>query len=70
MSVFILKFNIAHSIHHYAYLHHLSFSLGISNTHLNLESINSSGFSSHSTSFLLTTIVCTMNLCLLFSFGS
>uniref|UniRef100_A0A803Y341 Uncharacterized protein n=1 Tax=Meleagris gallopavo TaxID=9103 RepID=A0A803Y341_MELGA len=56
----------------------LSFSLGISNTHLNLESINSSGFTdlkkkyqtSNSIPFLLTTIVCTINLCLLFSFGS
>uniref|UniRef100_A0A8D2P464 Uncharacterized protein n=1 Tax=Zosterops lateralis melanops TaxID=1220523 RepID=A0A8D2P464_ZOSLA len=46
----------------------LSFSLGISNTHLNLESINSSGFPFYST--LLTTVVCTINLCLLFSFGS
>ncbi|KAJ1068274.1 hypothetical protein K5549_020730, partial [Capra hircus] len=56
----------------------LSFSLGISNTHLNLESINSSDFCSI---FLLTTasmsemfggakMVCTINLCLLFSLGS
>uniref|UniRef100_A0A8V5G1D6 Uncharacterized protein n=1 Tax=Melopsittacus undulatus TaxID=13146 RepID=A0A8V5G1D6_MELUD len=43
----------------------LSFSLGISNTHLNLESINSSVIL-----LLLTTVVCTINLCLLFSFGS
>uniref|UniRef100_A0A803T2E4 Uncharacterized protein n=1 Tax=Anolis carolinensis TaxID=28377 RepID=A0A803T2E4_ANOCA len=42
----------------------LSFSLGISNTHLNLESIKSSGFAS------FHYIVCTINLCLLFSFGS
>uniref|UniRef100_A0A663EU65 Uncharacterized protein n=1 Tax=Aquila chrysaetos chrysaetos TaxID=223781 RepID=A0A663EU65_AQUCH len=50
----------------------LSFSLGISNTHLNLESINSSGFGKKNPTipFLLTTVVCTINLCLLFSFGS
>uniref|UniRef100_A0A8D2ND75 Uncharacterized protein n=1 Tax=Zonotrichia albicollis TaxID=44394 RepID=A0A8D2ND75_ZONAL len=50
----------------------LSFSLGISNTHLNLESINSSGkkYISLFAPILLTTVVCTINLCLLFSFGS
>uniref|UniRef100_A0A8C0U2U8 Uncharacterized protein n=1 Tax=Cyanistes caeruleus TaxID=156563 RepID=A0A8C0U2U8_CYACU len=58
----------------YSLLTSLSFSLGISNTHLNLESINSSGFkksyNNHFSPFLLTTVVCTINLCLLFSFGS
>uniref|UniRef100_A0A8U8AZA8 Uncharacterized protein n=1 Tax=Geospiza parvula TaxID=87175 RepID=A0A8U8AZA8_GEOPR len=56
----------------YSLLTSLSFSLGISNTHLNLESINSSGtkYNSHFTPILLTTVVCTINLCLLFSFGS
>uniref|UniRef100_A0A7N5JZG8 Uncharacterized protein n=1 Tax=Ailuropoda melanoleuca TaxID=9646 RepID=A0A7N5JZG8_AILME len=53
----------------------LSFSLGISNTHLNLESINSSDFASFHTAsisvmFVGAKIVCTINLCLLFSFGS
>uniref|UniRef100_A0A8C9Q8N4 Uncharacterized protein n=1 Tax=Spermophilus dauricus TaxID=99837 RepID=A0A8C9Q8N4_SPEDA len=53
----------------------LSFSLGISKTHLNLESINSSGFASFHTASISevfggTKIVCTMNLCLLFSLGS
>uniref|UniRef100_A0A8C9JLL2 Uncharacterized protein n=1 Tax=Panthera tigris altaica TaxID=74533 RepID=A0A8C9JLL2_PANTA len=46
----------------------LSFSLGISNTHLNLESINSSA--SISEVFGGAKIVCTINLCLLFSLGS
>uniref|UniRef100_A0A8C6ETY2 Uncharacterized protein n=1 Tax=Marmota marmota marmota TaxID=9994 RepID=A0A8C6ETY2_MARMA len=53
----------------------LSFSLGISKTHLNLESINSSGFASFHTASISEVfggakIVCTMNLCLLFSLGS
>uniref|UniRef100_A0A3B3U1M7 Uncharacterized protein n=1 Tax=Poecilia latipinna TaxID=48699 RepID=A0A3B3U1M7_9TELE len=43
----------------------LSFSRGISNVHLNFESISSSGLASfHSR------MDCTMNLCLLFSLGS
>uniref|UniRef100_A0A3Q1FCX0 Uncharacterized protein n=1 Tax=Acanthochromis polyacanthus TaxID=80966 RepID=A0A3Q1FCX0_9TELE len=43
----------------------LSFSRGISNEHLNFESISSSGFASFHSS-----MDCTMNLCLLFSLGS
>uniref|UniRef100_A0A3Q3GVV3 Uncharacterized protein n=1 Tax=Kryptolebias marmoratus TaxID=37003 RepID=A0A3Q3GVV3_KRYMA len=52
----------------------LSFSEGISKTHLSLESMSSSGFSltneSMSETFGGAKIVCTMNLCLLFSLGS
>uniref|UniRef100_A0A5F9D7C3 Uncharacterized protein n=1 Tax=Oryctolagus cuniculus TaxID=9986 RepID=A0A5F9D7C3_RABIT len=53
----------------------LSFSLGVLNTHLNLESINSSGFASFHTASISEVfdgakMVCTINLCLLFSFGS
>uniref|UniRef100_A0A8D0HLV5 Uncharacterized protein n=1 Tax=Sphenodon punctatus TaxID=8508 RepID=A0A8D0HLV5_SPHPU len=52
----------------------LSFLLGISNTHLSLGSIRSSGFASFHTAcisemFGVAKIVCTINLCLLFSFG-
>uniref|UniRef100_A0A3Q4HM96 Uncharacterized protein n=3 Tax=Pseudocrenilabrinae TaxID=318546 RepID=A0A3Q4HM96_NEOBR len=46
----------------------------ISKTHLSLESMRSSGFSltndSMSVTFGGAKIVCTMNLCLLFSLGS
>uniref|UniRef100_A0A5F8GY73 Uncharacterized protein n=1 Tax=Monodelphis domestica TaxID=13616 RepID=A0A5F8GY73_MONDO len=53
----------------------LSFSVGISSIHLNLESIGSLGFASFHTAsisevFVGAKIVCTINLCLLFSFGS
>uniref|UniRef100_A0A3B4EJJ4 Uncharacterized protein n=1 Tax=Pygocentrus nattereri TaxID=42514 RepID=A0A3B4EJJ4_PYGNA len=54
----------------------LSFSEGSSKTHLSLESIRSSGFASfhynRRKSVMLggAKMVCTMNLCLLFSFGS
>uniref|UniRef100_A0A4X2K544 Uncharacterized protein n=1 Tax=Vombatus ursinus TaxID=29139 RepID=A0A4X2K544_VOMUR len=49
--------------------------MGISNTHLNLESISSSGFASFHTASISKVfdgakIMCTINLCLLFSFGS
>uniref|UniRef100_A0A8C5WS07 Uncharacterized protein n=1 Tax=Laticauda laticaudata TaxID=8630 RepID=A0A8C5WS07_LATLA len=46
----------------------LSFSLGISNTHLNLEYLRTTA--SISVMFVGAKIVCTINLCLLFSFGS
>uniref|UniRef100_A0A3Q2V6P9 Uncharacterized protein n=1 Tax=Haplochromis burtoni TaxID=8153 RepID=A0A3Q2V6P9_HAPBU len=56
----------------------LSFSDGSSKTHLSLESMRSSGFASFhsltndsmSVTFGGAKIVCTMNLCLLFSLGS
>uniref|UniRef100_A0A3P8UDC2 Uncharacterized protein n=1 Tax=Amphiprion percula TaxID=161767 RepID=A0A3P8UDC2_AMPPE len=60
----------------------LSFSEGSSKTHLSLESMRSSGFASFhcnlksltnesmSETFGGAKIVCTMNLCLLFSLGS
>uniref|UniRef100_A0A3B1IX59 Uncharacterized protein n=1 Tax=Astyanax mexicanus TaxID=7994 RepID=A0A3B1IX59_ASTMX len=53
----------------------LSFSEGNSKTHLSLESIRSSGFkmltiASKSAALGGAKMVCTMNLCLLFSFGS
>uniref|UniRef100_A0A4W4HK61 Uncharacterized protein n=1 Tax=Electrophorus electricus TaxID=8005 RepID=A0A4W4HK61_ELEEL len=50
----------------------LSFSEGSSKTHLSLESIRSSGFASFHCDVILcgAKMVCTMNLCLLFSFGS
>uniref|UniRef100_A0A8C6DHU3 Uncharacterized protein n=1 Tax=Moschus moschiferus TaxID=68415 RepID=A0A8C6DHU3_MOSMO len=56
-------------------LFNLSFSLGISNTHLNLESINSSDFASFHTASMSemfggAKMVYTINLCLLFSLGS
>uniref|UniRef100_A0A672IU18 Uncharacterized protein n=1 Tax=Salarias fasciatus TaxID=181472 RepID=A0A672IU18_SALFA len=54
-----------------------SFDTEISNTHLSLESMRSSGFAgrrltneSMSETFPLAKMVCTMNLCLLFSLGS
>uniref|UniRef100_A0A3Q2CCL2 Uncharacterized protein n=1 Tax=Cyprinodon variegatus TaxID=28743 RepID=A0A3Q2CCL2_CYPVA len=49
-----------------------SFSEGISKTHLSLESMRSSGFTRESLSELFdgAKIVCTINLCLLFSLGS
>uniref|UniRef100_A0A8D0L2S9 Uncharacterized protein n=1 Tax=Sphenodon punctatus TaxID=8508 RepID=A0A8D0L2S9_SPHPU len=78
-----LSFNIGLSPHEtivrFFLLTSLSFSLGISNTHLNLESIRSSDFfkiknllttASISEMFGGAKIVCTINLCLLFSFGS
>uniref|UniRef100_A0A8C5QH73 Uncharacterized protein n=1 Tax=Leptobrachium leishanense TaxID=445787 RepID=A0A8C5QH73_9ANUR len=48
---------------------------GMSNTHLNFESMRSSGFASFhctskSTMFDGAKMVCTINLCLLFSLGS
>uniref|UniRef100_A0A3Q2Y223 Uncharacterized protein n=1 Tax=Hippocampus comes TaxID=109280 RepID=A0A3Q2Y223_HIPCM len=51
----------------------LSFSEGNSKMHLNLESMRSSGFFLTIESMSETlggAIVCTMNLCLLFSLGS
>uniref|UniRef100_A0A3Q2NVR9 Uncharacterized protein n=1 Tax=Fundulus heteroclitus TaxID=8078 RepID=A0A3Q2NVR9_FUNHE len=42
----------------------------ISKTHLSLESMRSSGFDSLSELFDEAKIVCTINLCLLFSLGS
>uniref|UniRef100_A0A3Q1C9C0 Uncharacterized protein n=1 Tax=Amphiprion ocellaris TaxID=80972 RepID=A0A3Q1C9C0_AMPOC len=54
----------------------LSFSEGSSKTHLSLESMRSSGFASFHwwrrkiETFGGAKIVCTMNLCLLFSLGS
>uniref|UniRef100_A0A3Q3QZ07 Uncharacterized protein n=1 Tax=Monopterus albus TaxID=43700 RepID=A0A3Q3QZ07_MONAL len=54
----------------------LSFSEGSSKTHLSLESMRSSGFASFHTNASMSEtcggakIVCTMNLCLLFSLGS
>uniref|UniRef100_A0A8C1ZD30 Uncharacterized protein n=2 Tax=Cyprinus carpio TaxID=7962 RepID=A0A8C1ZD30_CYPCA len=49
-----------------------SFSAGISKTHLSLESIRSSGLASFHLSVMSggASRDCTMNLCLLFSFGS
>uniref|UniRef100_A0A3P8WL06 Uncharacterized protein n=1 Tax=Cynoglossus semilaevis TaxID=244447 RepID=A0A3P8WL06_CYNSE len=51
----------------------MSFSQGSSKTHLSLESMRSSGLltkASMSETFGGAKIVCTMNLCLLFSLGS
>uniref|UniRef100_A0A3B1K015 Uncharacterized protein n=1 Tax=Astyanax mexicanus TaxID=7994 RepID=A0A3B1K015_ASTMX len=51
----------------------LSFSEGSSNTHLSLESMSSSGFLtmlSVSATAAGAKMVCTINLCLLFSLGS
>uniref|UniRef100_A0A8C5N9H5 Uncharacterized protein n=1 Tax=Gouania willdenowi TaxID=441366 RepID=A0A8C5N9H5_GOUWI len=50
----------------------LSFSEGSSKTHLSLESMRSSGLTNESISETLegAKIVCTINLCLLFSLGS
>uniref|UniRef100_A0A8C8H0V8 Uncharacterized protein n=2 Tax=Oncorhynchus TaxID=8016 RepID=A0A8C8H0V8_ONCTS len=49
--------------------HSFGKSMGSSNTHLSLESMKSSGVASfHSVDG--AKIVCTMNLCLLFSLGS
>uniref|UniRef100_A0A665UEM0 Uncharacterized protein n=1 Tax=Echeneis naucrates TaxID=173247 RepID=A0A665UEM0_ECHNA len=48
----------------------LSFSRGISNVHLNFESISSSGFASFHFMSNGASMDCTMNLCLLFSLGS
>uniref|UniRef100_A0A672YB37 Uncharacterized protein n=1 Tax=Sphaeramia orbicularis TaxID=375764 RepID=A0A672YB37_9TELE len=51
-----------------------SFNPSLSKTHLSLESMRSSGFiltnESMSDTFGGAKIVCTMNLCLLFSLGS
>uniref|UniRef100_A0A3P9P323 Uncharacterized protein n=1 Tax=Poecilia reticulata TaxID=8081 RepID=A0A3P9P323_POERE len=47
-----------------------SFSVGISKTHLSFESINSSGFASFHFMSGGASMDWTINLCLLFSFGS
>uniref|UniRef100_A0A3B3S6U7 Uncharacterized protein n=1 Tax=Paramormyrops kingsleyae TaxID=1676925 RepID=A0A3B3S6U7_9TELE len=53
----------------------LSFSVGSSKTHLSLESMRSSGFTLLTMASMSETLggakmVCTINLCLLFSLGS